>query len=330
MAKDDRSSAIYRRRYVAPSISDDSACSCVAGSTSCFRRLCHEVTVLVTWCAALLLFLREIQCFQEPSSGVKLPFDAATTKQVTLRRALGQAFPIEVATAVAEAQGDYKEVLKSMAAKARASAVLPKYLAPKDTDKDPNKKRKDAVFLCWSWPCDCWRCPFRDAQVDRKPGVSMALAGLWHPSSNDAGERVGFPRKPVRQDEGIFGGAADVYIVSRQTERFCRSLDSDRQHCATWAHSIFLAPSSFWNEGGLRYDLGGQRFTVSAGTHAVFLGKGHVACVMCRAIRSRSPAWASSERQEVSLPTLRFCASFKKLHPVGVARLVSTASVMCM
>jgi len=79
---------------------------------------------------------------KEPSSGVKLPFDAATTKQVTLRRALGQAFPIEVATAVAEAQGDYKEVLKSMAAKARASAVLPKYLAPKDTDKDPNKKRK--------------------------------------------------------------------------------------------------------------------------------------------------------------------------------------------
>ena len=42
------------------------------------------MTVLVTWCAALLLFLREIQCFQEPSSGVKLPFDAATTKQAGL------------------------------------------------------------------------------------------------------------------------------------------------------------------------------------------------------------------------------------------------------
>ncbi|CAE7448418.1 unnamed protein product [Symbiodinium natans] len=78
-----------------------------------------------------------------PSSGVKIPFDASVTKQVTLRRALGQAFPVEVATAASEVDGDYREAIKSLAATARTSAILPKYVAPKEAaGKESGKKRK--------------------------------------------------------------------------------------------------------------------------------------------------------------------------------------------
>eukprot|EP00913_Durusdinium_trenchii_P033163 g31046.t1 len=86
---------------------------------------------------------------QEAKPGLLAPFDAATCKEVALRRALGQALPAEIADQGAKAKA-WKPALQSLADDAKSRAVLPSYSAPvapkeeKGEGKEGKKRKADA------------------------------------------------------------------------------------------------------------------------------------------------------------------------------------------
>lgn len=212
---------------------------------------------------------------QEAKPGLLAPFDAATCKEVALRRALGQALPAEIADQGAKAKA-WKPALQSLADDAKSRAVLPSYSAPvapkeeKAEGKEGKKRKADApkgdagaagaaavdagAFAQVYGSTQTQEYRWHLLAYSMQPSTTLGAAAGTNKSSSSKAPASKSKTPGPQGFGGIWSPTGDVVPPGHTTYSWTRTESGNKGFSTIWAASASQCPPGHttysWEKGG--------------------------------------------------------------------------------